>query len=600
MSMLMLSTLHINTLTRCSKSQIAIRYAHSVRDASPQTFVFWVYASTRARFEEAYKDIADQLQLPGRSDSQTNVLRLVSNWLRNETNGQWLMVLDNVDDLETFFPSRERQRDRPDNDTQLSLATYLPQSRNGVILVTSRNKDAAAMLVGGYNRIKEVLAMDDGECLQLLRNKLCDPPHEESAVQLLQALDRIPLAIVQAAAYINRRAPMTVAGYLEIFHKNNKRRETLLNWDAGDLRRDGSASNSVLTTWYMSFEQIRQERPSAADLLSLMSFFNPQGIPKSTLRKSREGSACEDDEEADSDFDEDLVTLHAYSLVSTTMDNACEMHALVQFCTRAWLSSSGNAEQWQHNFVALMAQELPMVDEENWKICQQLLPHVEPLFDNEPATKETLVPWTQVLTNAARYLYATVRCTAQPIAAKALSVRASVLGPSNIYTLESAAVLARLLTDKYEYEEAEKLQQRVLQELEKKFGEHHPFTLESMGDLASTILLQDRYEEAEKLYSQIIEEKKKDLGELHHSTLISIGDLAFTLCSQGRYVEAEKLSREVLEGLDKALGEHHFQTIRAVNNLAYTLCKVHRYEEAAKLYQRIYSWLTSHFGSQHQ
>jgi len=34
----------------------------------------------------------------------------------------------------------------------------------------------------------------------------------------------------------------------------------------------------------MSFEQIREERRSAADLLSLMSFFNPQGIPESVLR----------------------------------------------------------------------------------------------------------------------------------------------------------------------------------------------------------------------------------------------------------------------------------------------------------------------------
>jgi hypothetical protein len=30
-----------------------------------------------------------------------------------------------------------------------------------------------------------------------------------------------------------------------------------------------------VTTWQMSFEQIQQERQSAAELLSLMSFFNP-------------------------------------------------------------------------------------------------------------------------------------------------------------------------------------------------------------------------------------------------------------------------------------------------------------------------------------
>ncbi|KAF9698264.1 hypothetical protein EKO04_003931 [Ascochyta lentis] len=212
------------------KSQLAIQYAHSIRDrvASPQTFVFWVHASTRARFEEAYKDIADRLQLPGRSDPKANVLRLVSEWLRDEANGRWVMVLYNVNDVDTFFPSRKRQRDKADAGAQISqtpLATYLPQSRNGAILVTSRSKDAATRLVGGYNKTMEVLAMNEDEGLQLLRNKLRDPPVKESAVALLHALDCIPLAVAQAAAYINRRARITVAGYLKEFQRNSKKQQ---------------------------------------------------------------------------------------------------------------------------------------------------------------------------------------------------------------------------------------------------------------------------------------------------------------------------------------------------------------------------------------
>jgi hypothetical protein len=50
-------------LIYCSRSQVALSYVHSIRDVVLQTFVFWVYASTQARFEEAYRDIADQLEL---------------------------------------------------------------------------------------------------------------------------------------------------------------------------------------------------------------------------------------------------------------------------------------------------------------------------------------------------------------------------------------------------------------------------------------------------------------------------------------------------------------------------------------------------------
>ena len=53
--------------------------------------------------------------------------------------------------------------------------------------------------------------MDKDEGLWSLRNKLYNAPIKESVVGLLRAL---PLAIAHAAAYINRRARMTVASCL--------------------------------------------------------------------------------------------------------------------------------------------------------------------------------------------------------------------------------------------------------------------------------------------------------------------------------------------------------------------------------------------------
>ena len=365
------SSAHTQVLIDCSKSQLALQYVHSIRHARPQTFVFWVHASTRARFEEAYKDIADRLQLPERSDPKTDVLRLVSDWLLDETNGQWVMVVDNADDPGAFC-----QRDGADIGTQTSLATFLPQSVNGAILVTSRSKDAAFRLVGGYNNMEKVLAMSEGEGLQLLRSKLRHPPAEDSALELLRELDYIPLAISQAAAYIGRRARMTVTRYVEELRKSSEKRTSLLRWDAGELRRDANASNSILTTWIISFEQIRKERRSAAELLALMSFFNPQGISETTLRQYRKhlvsahGARDEKEEkEIESAFDEDLDTLQAYSLVSVMNDaDTCEMHASVQFCTRVWLASLGDAEQWEQTFM-LIAKENPSGEYENSAKC---------------------------------------------------------------------------------------------------------------------------------------------------------------------------------------------------------------------------------------
>jgi hypothetical protein len=259
----------------------------------------------------------NRLELPGRNDPKVSVLQLVSDWLCNETNGRWTMVLDNVDNVEVFY-----QDSKSEHSSSISspLAAYLPQSHNGSILITSRSKDAAAKLTGSYENVKEVQVMDKGQALQLLRNKLENTSNEDGAADLLYALNYIPLAITQAAAYINRRAPcITISGYLNEFRRNDKKKENLLNRDAGDLRRDGSASNSVITTWQISFEHIREERHSATDLLSLMSFFNPQGIPESVLRShARNAVEVGDEEDANSEFDDDLDTLRAYSLVTAT------------------------------------------------------------------------------------------------------------------------------------------------------------------------------------------------------------------------------------------------------------------------------------------
>ncbi|KAH6870948.1 hypothetical protein B0T10DRAFT_533703 [Thelonectria olida] len=218
------------------------------------------------------------------------------------------MVLDSVDDVNLFYSSSSSGRDetRP-------LAVFLPKRRNGTILVTSRSMDAAEKLTGGHKA--------------LFRNKLQGDFDENAAADLLHALDYIPLAITQAAAYINRRAPrISVKTYLDAFRESDKKKGSLLNSDAGDLRRDETVSNSVVMTWQVTLEQIRRERPSAADLLSLMSFFNPQGIPEL----------------------DDLDVLRGYSLVSVTATwDVCEMHSLVQFCTRAWLSVVDDVERWR-------------------------------------------------------------------------------------------------------------------------------------------------------------------------------------------------------------------------------------------------------------
>jgi hypothetical protein len=158
----------------------------------------------------------------------------------------------------------------------------VPQSQNGSILITSRSREAALKLIEPSDIIT-VEPMDEAHALALFKKKLGKQSESQDVAELAAALEFMPLAIAQAAAYISQRAPRySVQQYLEEFRKSDRKKTSLLNHEGGQLRRDREANNSIIITWQISFDYILQTRPSAADLLSLMSFFDRQGIPGTT------------------------------------------------------------------------------------------------------------------------------------------------------------------------------------------------------------------------------------------------------------------------------------------------------------------------------
>lgn len=209
------------------------------------------------------------------------------------------MILDNADDSDVFFSSTEG--------TDV-LASFLPKTGPGKVLVTSRSSDFAGKLTRGHKSVVKIPEMDDQQALQLIRNKLEVEFEDEDAANLVKALDSIPLAITQAAAYINRRAPrVSVKSYLKNFHDSEKRMTSLLYNVAGDLRRYEGVSNSVAVTWQVTFEKVRSERPTAANLLSLMSCFHSQNIPEYMLYGYFGDADDEQDtDEADAEFEDDI------------------------------------------------------------------------------------------------------------------------------------------------------------------------------------------------------------------------------------------------------------------------------------------------------
>ena len=92
--------------------------------------------------------------------------------------------------------------------------------------------------------------MHSAEAKELLKSQIhaTDNLNEDDLEGLLEALEFIPLAITQAAAFINENNT-SLADYLKMVRTHDSEMKDLLDEDLGDLRRDFESSSSVIKTW---------------------------------------------------------------------------------------------------------------------------------------------------------------------------------------------------------------------------------------------------------------------------------------------------------------------------------------------------------------
>ncbi|KAL2118815.1 hypothetical protein VTJ04DRAFT_5774 [Mycothermus thermophilus] len=559
------------------KSQLAIEYVRrpeAQRSYKLQPWIFWIDASTRVTFEQNFRAIADYVDLPGRNNEKADILQLVRRWLSDERNEEWMIVLDGADKRHIFYPD---QSDSNASKDEVHLAEYLPQSHKGSILITTRDMDLARALTGDIpDHIFHIDSMTQEEAVKLLEGKLGRTLRLETARDLVEELDRIPLAIVQAAAYIqvHQRLGYSPETYLAEF-QDIRKKSKFLQHPAHDLHRSVGESNAVLITWNVTFDYIVEKRPSAADLLSLMSFFEPQSIPcwalepghlyhryipyiwnrkksdqKSTghLRKrkrsesphqntiedttaparpssgqSQPDSTCPN---TDDEFKTDLLTLLDYCLVSVNeapdQESSCPDQEASMHNQQLPLSMHALVQFWTQR---------RLEREGVYKTFQQhFIKRMATVFPSPREYKN----WT--------------KCRALlPHIQKVFDY-----DPEEDVAEEWATLLylaGLYLSNQGEYKLALQTLTKAENARKQRLGERHPQTLITRQEIASALRFQGKSREAEEL-EEVLEPN-------HPRTLATMGNLAYTWKHLGRHSEAIALMEECIQGRRRVLGENH-------------------------------------------
>jgi tetratricopeptide (TPR) repeat protein len=585
---------------------------------------------------QAYHDIGRKLNLPGWNDPTIDALKLVSEWLSNDEHGSWLLVLDNADDMETFFGAK--------SDPSLSvseqirpLVNYIPRSSNGWTIITTRDKRIGERLANREKPI-EIVPMDRQEAERLLLSKV--PPEytldNARLSELVELLGCLPLAITQAAAYISENS-ISVEDYLKAFEEADSEMQNLLSVDLPDHRRDfemrSEMQNSVMRTWKVSFDQIRGQNPRAAEMLSLMAFFDRQGIPKMIIRR---------DGERGTDFTTALGMLQAFSLIAAEKGGeSFKMHRLVQVSTQRWLEIRGEATKRREEALKVLSQVFPWANYKDWANCKALSPHVRIVtrYAFAPNLNLTLANLLYKVSSYAKsqgqynYAYETgmdalsirkkelgsehrdTRASvynlaivlqrqgkyevAEEMHRQVLALNQKALGPEHPETLNSMYSLGRVLYRQGKYEVAEEMHRHVLAIDQKVLGHEHPNTLSTIYSLAVVLQRQGKYEVAEEMYRQVLELRQKVLGHDHPSTIISMSHLGTVLHKQGKYIEAEKSQRQALEGFERLAGPDSPHAISSAHNLAETLRALKQDSEASILSRRAYLGYQERLGLDH-
>ncbi|KAM0554742.1 hypothetical protein ACHAPJ_006814 [Fusarium lateritium] len=580
------------------KTQIALAYAYWLQEISRETSVFWVHASSAERFSEAYANIAKECKIPGHEDPSFDALPTVRDWLASDESGQWLMIIDNADDMQLFFPQPD-EPSKPTPSDEETLGQFLPDCTNGTILITTRNMQVGSRLTKGKRPI-EVGKMDEHESTQLLRQGLQqgDEPLTD-LLQLSSRLEFLPLALVQAAAFIQENS-ITVVEYLELLDGSENDLVDLLNEEFEAVGRDSDTPRAVAQTWMLSFQQIERQYPFAGELLSLMSLFDRQAIPLEFLE-----FYSEEKKRAESNIKMRLVkalgVLKAFCFIRAERGGNHNMHRLVQLVTRTWMVRKGIMAGFARWALLAVSDFYPYGTFEEISTCTAYLAHANSVLraqSNNPK-EDRLVEASLLHRVGGFFLYQGRYAEAEKLQQEATSIRTELLGEEHKETLVILSDLASTLWRQGRLDEAEALETRIMETWKRTRGEEHHQTLDAMSNLAVTISQQGRSEEAEELERHVLEVRKRVLGEEHLDTLISMNNLAVTIRNQSRWEEAIKLQRHVLEIRMKISGVENPETLTSMGNLALSLYYQGDLGEAEELQQRVMDTRKKVLGEEH-
>ena len=240
----------IHGLGGIGKTQLAVKF--SLTQEANYDVIWRIRSGNSSSIATDLGELAVTLKLAVNEDRTDVKLSRLQSWF--SANLRWLLIFDDLQDI-----------------AELQKVLTLEPSFQGKILITSRNSN--------WGNSVQSIRLDtwvEEESVQFLKIRLkSDKYDEEDELKKLgHLLGNLPLALEQAAAYINA-TPSNVQSYSLLF---TERREELWRDKRHETHPD-DYPYTIATTWTISIEKMQEDSPGALPLLQVCSFFAPDDIP---------------------------------------------------------------------------------------------------------------------------------------------------------------------------------------------------------------------------------------------------------------------------------------------------------------------------------
>lgn len=604
------------------KTQTAMEYAY--RYQPEYKFVFWVRAQSRETLVTDFATIAGLLNLPeGKLENQNYAVSAVKRWL--EGNLDWLLILDNADDLplvNDFIPP-----------TVLGHILLTTQERNTRPIAARQAVEKMETQEGALYLLRRLGKLKRDESLESAPDEL-----RKQAGALSKTLDGLPLALDQAAAFIDE-TPSSLEEYMQLYQGEG----AALLAQRGDSGTDHK--DPVTVTFSLAFKKVAENNQAAADLLRLCAFLEADAIPEEifgggiNLLGTVLGAAL------DQPIGYANVIREAGRLSLLQRDpetRTVSLHRLVQAVIKGEMNKRIQ-RIWAERAVRIVDRVFPDAGEAgNWLLCSRLIPQVQALpalitefgfeFSNSLRVMQQygiylfkrahyseaevlfkrILPLSEkalgakhpnvadILNNLANVYNSWGKYKdAETFYRRAMALYQKVLGPEHLNIASCLNNLATLYLYQGKYKEAEPFYRRALTLREKALGQGHSDVAQSINNLANLYYHQGKHLDAEPLFQRALTLNKKIHGLEHPNVATSLNNLALLRYHQGKYEDAEPLYRSALALYEKALGPEHPGVATCLNNLAMLFNFQERHEEAEALYQDALAIYEKALGPEH-